>query len=192
MAKAIKLEPQRATYWNLLGNTFNALDRREESLEPYTKAIELAGDEKTKAMYLRNRVDTYIELERLEEVEEDLEKAKGLDPENAYLFARYGQLHLWRQEFERAIAMCQEAQERGLKEVWVQLNLALATLCQGKPEEAKEEYRRGIEMADGEDLEGAMEDLEKMWAKRPGMEGTEEIMEMLRQAREGLERGSTE
>jgi hypothetical protein len=37
-----------------------------------------------------------------------------------------------------------------------------------------------------------MEDLEKMWAKRPGMEGTEEIMEMLRQAREGLERGSTE
>ena len=79
---------------------------------------------------------------------------------------------------------CWEAQERGLKGAWVQFNLALATLCQGKLEEAKKEYGRGVEMADREDLEGAIEDLERMLAKRPGLEGAEEIMRMLRKALE--------
>jgi len=180
--KTTELEPQWATYWSCLGNALYALDRHEEALEPYTKAIELAKDEEAKARYLRNRADTYIELGRLKEAEEDLERAKELDPENAYLFARYGQLHLWREEFEQAIAMCREAQGRELKEAWVQLNLALAILCQGKLEEARKEYRLGMEMADKKDLEGAMEDLEKMRARRPGLEGAEEIMETLRKA----------
>ena len=96
---------------------------------------------------------------------------------------------LRRGEFNWAVAMCREAQERGLKGAWVQLNLALATLCQGRLEEAKKEYGRGVEMADREDLEAAIEDLERMRAKRPGLEGAEEMMEMLRK---GLEHGGTE
>ena len=153
------------------------------AIEDCTEAIELAKDERAKAMYLRNRADTYIELGRLEEVGDDLERARELDPENPYLFARYGQLHLWRGEFEQAIAMCREAQERGLKEVEVQFNLALATLCQGRLEEAKKEYGRGVEMADREDLEGAIEDLERMLARRPGLERTGEVLEMLHEAK---------
>ena len=187
-----QLEPRYATYWNALGNALYALNRYEDALKPYTKAIELAEDKEAKAMYFRNRADTFIKLERLEEAGEDLEKARELEPENPYLFAHYGQLYLWQEEFEQAVTMCREAQKRGLKEAWVQLNLALATLCQGKLEEARKEYGRGVEMADREDLEGAIEDLERMLAKRPGLEGAEEIMEMLREARERLERGSTE
>jgi tetratricopeptide (TPR) repeat protein len=154
----------------------------ELAIADWSKAIELTEDAEVKAMCLRNRAEAFIELEKLEEAEEDLERARGLDPEHPYLFARYGQLHLWREEFDRAVAMCREAQERTLKEAWVQFNLALAALCQGL-EEAREEYRRGMEMADEDALRGAIEDLAKILTKRPGLEGAEEIMEMLREAR---------
>jgi tetratricopeptide (TPR) repeat protein len=92
--KATDLEPQQATYWNLLCSAFSALKSHGEALEPYTKAIELTEDTEVKAMCLRNRAEAFIELEKLEEAEEDLERARGLDTEHPYLFARYGQLHL--------------------------------------------------------------------------------------------------
>jgi Flp pilus assembly protein TadD len=175
-SKATELDPNQAAYWNGLGNALHALKQYQEAAEAYSQAVAAEPEE---AMYLRNRADTYIRLGRLEEAEEDLEKARELDPENAYLFARYGQLYLWREEFDQAVAMFREAQGRELSEAEVQFNLALATLCQERLEEAREEYKQGIEMADKEDWEEAIEDLEKMLAGKPGLEGAEEIMEML-------------
>ncbi|MDL1897771.1 tetratricopeptide repeat protein, partial [Anaerolineae bacterium CFX7] len=87
--------------WNGLGNALESLERFDEAIEAYSRAIELDSD----AAYLyRNRANVLLNLNRLADAEHDIARAVELEPDSAYTHARQAELALRRGEFAEAVS----------------------------------------------------------------------------------------
>ena len=84
LTKAIELDPQNASYYNIRGVAYVKCEEYEKAIEDYDKAIELSPKG---AGWYSNRGVAYLKLEDYKKAVEDYNKAIELDPKKiiAYL-----------------------------------------------------------------------------------------------------------
>ena len=100
LTEAIKLNPNKADYYNNRGVTYHAMKRYEKALEDKTKAIEL---EPENAGYYNSRGATYHAMKRYEKALEDKTKAIELEPENARYYDNRGVTYHAMKRYEKAL-----------------------------------------------------------------------------------------
>jgi tetratricopeptide (TPR) repeat protein len=73
--KALELKPDFYQAWNNLGNAYKGKGEYGQAVEAYTRAIEIAGDEFVAVVYLSNRHEVFLQLNRKAEALQDVETA---------------------------------------------------------------------------------------------------------------------
>jgi tetratricopeptide (TPR) repeat protein len=73
--KALELKPDFYQAWNNLGNAYKRKGEYGQAVEAYTRAIEIAGDEFVAVVYLSNRHEVFLQLNRKAEALQDVETA---------------------------------------------------------------------------------------------------------------------
>jgi tetratricopeptide (TPR) repeat protein len=73
--KALELKPDFYQAWNNLGNAYKGKGEYRQAVEAYTRAIEIAGDEFVAVVYLSNRHEVFLQLNRKAEALQDVETA---------------------------------------------------------------------------------------------------------------------
>lgn len=89
--KAIKLQPDNDAAYNLRGNIYGALDKRQLAIDDFSKAIQLNP---TNADYFNNRGNIYNKLGQYQQAIEDFDKAILFDSNVATFYNNRGGTHL--------------------------------------------------------------------------------------------------
>ncbi len=142
--KASEIDPQYVYAYNNWGSSLADLDRHEEAIEKYQKAIEI--DPKYTGAY-ENWGDLLAKSGRPEEAIEKYQKALEIAPDDASTWGNIGWgyfVHL--KDYPRSIEASQKALELDPRAVLIRANLAIALLHNGRYEQAKEEYRKTVQL----------------------------------------------
>ena len=131
-----------------------------KALEAFSQAITLFADE---AKWWINRASVYIRLNDPSNAAQDLETAASLQPENAYLFLRRGELAILQGHHADAITHFAAALERYPRMNVACFGMGLAHLRAGQAAEALAAYGQGLSFTDSpSDLDDALEELEAL------------------------------
>jgi tetratricopeptide (TPR) repeat protein len=157
--RVAELVPDNPWVYNDVGNALHALGEHEDAVEAYSQAIALATDDGDRALFHRNRADSWIEIGDHDEAEADCQQALALAPEHPYSHGRQGEVDLAQGRFDTAEERFQRALELGEQHIWhIGLSAALAGL--GRAEEARAQLELALEDADADDLEDVREKLQ--------------------------------
>ncbi len=148
-----------------------------QAIEIYTRALELFPDH---AFIRRNRANLYLKLKDAESAARDIEAAARLQPDNAYLFLRRGQLAILLGQHAEAVAHFHIALEHYPRMNDAHFGIGLAHLRAGQPDEALKAYQDGLSLTDArKELDDAIEDLEELKAEHPSLIGIEGAIQLL-------------
>jgi len=145
---------------NSIGNLYDKQRAHNRAIAEYTRALALALSlsPSTAGYILRNRASQYIQIDDAESAAHDLTEAAKLQPDNAYLFLRLGELALLQNDPDLA-----------------RRHFAAALAA------ALNHYRAGLAVTDApSDLDDAVYSLEKPRGKQPALAGVTEALALLR------------
>jgi Flp pilus assembly protein TadD len=138
LAEALRLDPQRADSWNLLGVLRSRRGEREPAVAAFRRALELAPAHAGAATNLGHALR---ELGDFAEAESAYRRALELDPGSADAENGFGALEIARDRPAAAVPHLQRALELAPKQHEARLNLAIAFDLSGAPERAAAAYR---------------------------------------------------
>ena len=149
------------------------LGRSEEAIAVYAKAIALLPD--ASPLY-RNRAETLIHAQRLDESEADLAHAVQLDgnEDNPYLWYRRAQLAIARGDSLQAEQMLNEAVSRDASSDVALLSAQVAWL-QGDLQTAQESLQKVWEKANPGERSAMRRDMERLFNEHPELAGRDTL-----------------
>jgi tetratricopeptide (TPR) repeat protein len=180
---ALGLPAGEASTINSIGNLYNKQRARSQAIAEYTRALALAlsPSPSTAGYILLNRADQYIQIDDAESAARDLAEAAKLQPDNAYLFLRLGELALLQNDRDHARRHFAAALERFPHLNDAHFGLGRADLLSSQPADALDHYRAGLAVTDAASgLDHAIADLEKLKRKHPALAGVTEALTLLR------------
>ena len=130
-----------ADYWNNKAVSFHALERHEEALQCYEKALRL--DPRDGDLW-QNKGAALISLRRLEEAIESLAQAAALSPADSDVWNNMGLAHLDLRHLDPAIDCFRKAARISPRDPLVCKNLAQVLCERGEAEEAMEWILKGL------------------------------------------------
>jgi tetratricopeptide (TPR) repeat protein len=164
-----------------LHNIANAYESQKDyakALETYTRAMALFP--RPQGYILRNRANIYLKLKDADNAARDIEAAAQVQPNNAYLFLRRGELAILLEHYTEAIQHFQSALELYPRMNGAYFGIGRAHLLLKQVNEALAAYQQGLAVSDARsDLEDALEELEKLKAEKPALNGVSEILALL-------------
>jgi tetratricopeptide (TPR) repeat protein len=187
--RAIELDPKSAYPHNGLGNVYRDLGRADDAIAEYQRAIEL--DPKYASPH-NNLAGIYMEQREFAQAQYHFNERIHLSPDTALnalvslgIIARYQDDANSDDYFRRALTLWDKAWQARLQTPTGLLeNKALALVCLGQREEALETLRDALDQrVPGDTLEFFRYELLAEAPKPP--DGIDEMMEMLREAKQG-------
>jgi tetratricopeptide (TPR) repeat protein len=119
-------------------------EKYEDAISNFDQAL---GCEPKYANALRNRGDAKAALGNYTEAAGDYEKARAAGDNSASLAGDLAWMYHLLGRFDDAVKMNQEALKASPDELWIQFDLALAHLANGKVDDARREYQKGMDQA---------------------------------------------
>jgi serine/threonine protein kinase len=133
--------PVGADYWNNKAVSFHALQRHEEALQYYERALLLDlqdGD------LWQNKGAVLVSLKRFEEAIESLNRAASLSPADSDVWNNMGLAHLELRQLDSALGCFRKAAHLSPRDPLVCKNFAEVLCEQGQVEEAMEWITKGL------------------------------------------------
>jgi tetratricopeptide (TPR) repeat protein len=130
-----------ADYWNNKAISFHALERHEEALQCYEKALRIDPQD---GDLWQNRGAVLISLRRLEEAIESLERAAALIPKDSDVWNNMGLAHLDLRHLDAALDCLRKAARLSPHDPLICKNLAQVLCERGEVEEAMEWILKGL------------------------------------------------
>ena len=147
--RALEIRPQSRELWDFLGRLFLRQVRLEEAEGAFLRSIELAPDN---TFGYQNLAGVYFMQDRLDEAVSLLSKALEIRP-HADLYSNLGNIFFYQGRYEDAISPFKKAVElaEGSHKPLLWANLGDAyRWAPGYDEEAREAYRRSVELVTAE------------------------------------------
>lgn len=163
---------------NSMANAYEMQKKFTKALELYMKAIQLSPRQ---AHLWRNRARLYIKIKEPEKASHDLEEATRLQPDNAYLSLRRGDLAILLNNYSKAIEHFSAALDLFPRMNYAYFGIGIANLRMQKNNEALIAYQKGLEFTESaSELEDPIEELENLSSENPSLEGINSALELLR------------
>ncbi len=167
-----------ASALNTLANAYDEQKEHVKAIEMYTRAIDIFPNQ---PMWYRNRANQYLKLKDVENAARDIEAAAHLQPDNAYLFLRRGELAILRSNYDAAIQQFEATLERYPRMNGAHFGIGMAHLRSGRVADARAAYERGLAVSDArKDLDDAIEELEELQREQSSLAGVDEMLTRLR------------
>ncbi len=175
------ISPSNEAYgFNAIADLYDEQKDYPKAIAAYTRALELFPEH---VFIWRNRAYQYLKLKDELNASQDIEQAARLQPDNAYLFLRRGQLALLRDEYDEALAHFQAALERYPRMNDAYFGIGLAHLRAGRPIEAREAYQQGLDLThSASELDDPRDALAELRQSEPNLAGLEEIWKLVNEA----------
>ena len=176
--RELGLPAREAGAINSLANIYDEQKDRLKAIETYTRALSLFPSQA--GYILRNRANQYLHLKDVDNAVRDIEAAAKLQPDNAYLFLRRGQLALLQGRYAEALAHFAAALARYPRMNSACFGIGLAHLRAGQATEALAAYEQGLSFTDSpSDLDDALEELESLKHEANAPVGAEDALRLL-------------
>ncbi|MCA9965076.1 MAG: tetratricopeptide repeat protein [Anaerolineales bacterium] len=175
--RLLGLKSNEAGCFNSIGNLYGQEKQYQAAIDAYQRAIQLFP----LAMWYRNQVDAYIELEQYETAQQVLAVAEQMQPGHPFAFLHRGRIALWQKQPQEA-----EAQFRQAVALRPQLNsfhfwLAMAFLVQKKFDDAVPAFEQGLHVTyAAKDIEEAIEELDKLAQRYALLPQLDAVYQLLR------------
>jgi len=144
----IKIKPLYCQAFNTLGMIYEKAGKFPLSIENFSKAIEINGNN---SVYLHNRACVYKDLGEYKKAIDDFEKTLKIDPENASIYSNLGLLYRKCEDFPKALEMY--IIEAKMNNNLIEKSLVNQAFCNaklGKFIEAIESYNKLLKKDDGD------------------------------------------
>jgi tetratricopeptide (TPR) repeat protein len=144
--KALKLHPESASVLHLIGITYSWLDKSDQAMAYYKKALDCSDDNDLGSEILENLLGIYSENENNEEIIALIPRVKKIKTENAAIYNYIGLAFFNDDDYSQAIFYFEKATQLDSKEKLYKKSLKLA-------QESLEEAAENAESPDeGEEL----------------------------------------
>ena len=157
---------RRSLSWALhtLGNHYAEHREHAKAIETYTRAI---GQEPQNAMIYRNRAGEYIERQRFEQAQADIEQAERLEPDAARLPRLWCELYLARGDGEALLAHAKRLRDRDPDDGDGPFYVALAHALTGNAAEAEAAMETCSQMYSEQQQEQGLKMMAKVGEEQP-------------------------
>jgi len=135
LKKSLEIEPNEVKGWGLLGDSYDAADRKEEAVEAYNKAISLGGKD---LEVLKKKGRILYEMKRYDEAILCFEDILELDPDSKEVWNNKALSHMRNGEYEESLECINNALSIDPRFEEAVLNKALIFENMGKIEKALE------------------------------------------------------
>jgi tetratricopeptide (TPR) repeat protein len=143
LTEATKLAPEEAEYWTDWGVTYLWMERYEEALADFDRAIELKEDY---PWAIARRGETYRDMERYAEALADFDRATELKPDDARTIAGRGETYRLMKRYEEALTNFDRAIELKEDYAWAIAGRGETYRNMERYQEALADFDRAIEL----------------------------------------------
>jgi tetratricopeptide (TPR) repeat protein/replication-associated recombination protein RarA len=124
--KALKLHPESASVLHLIGISYSWLDKSDQAMTYYKKALDCSDDNDLSSEILENLLGIYSENENNEEIIALIPRVKKIKTENAAIYNYIGLAFFNDDDYSQAIFYFEKATQFDSKEKLYKKNLKLA------------------------------------------------------------------
>ncbi|MEO9475238.1 MAG: tetratricopeptide repeat protein [Cyclobacteriaceae bacterium] len=158
---ALEIDPQFSYPIKRIGDIEMAEENYAEAIQLYSTTVKLSPK------YLSAVHDlgfAYIQIDQYDSALTYFHKALALDSTYSSAYGNAGWVHYLKGNFEMCIDYSVKAIDLNSSAYYAMFNIALSTLCQNQPEEARRKYKEYIEIAkkNNANTEGALTDLKDL------------------------------
>lgn len=167
--KALKLHPDSANVLHLIGITYSWLDKTDQAILYYKKALDCSDDNELSAEILENLIGIYSENENNEEIIALIPSVKKIKTKNAAIYNFIGLAYFNDDDYAQAIFYFEKATQFDSKEKVYKQNLKLAQeslleaaeIAESSEDEGEELKTQAAEFLDEEEFEKSIEYYQK-------------------------------